>query len=152
MIPYEAFADSAWYIRAMLEGNDRISHNRTCRDEHAGLISHDGFADGSVCLSDRWAGDPLTIMVEKSVRQEEYSMLHKAMDETLTKKQKHALEECVGKGRMQAEVAMEMGISRNAVSGTVERGLGRMRKYYGTEGQAFGRNHFYSPESRKDGN
>ena len=138
----EIFTGCEWTVWAELEGRDRIEHNMDCRDEYAGRVSQDGFAEGGPFVSDRGCGDPLNMLIEEETRLEEYETLYDTMKTELTKKQFDAITRSVWKGQTHEEVAEEMGITRNAVSANISRGVTSLREAYGTQGRKFGRNVF----------
>lgn len=144
IIPYEAFLDCEWHQRAVLEGDDRIDHNRRSKDEYAGLVSYDGFAQGSEYIQCKCTVDPLDMLIEKETLREDYEELDRLMRTSLTDKQRQALEECVGKGRRQADLALELGVTRRTISFRVQRGLTKLREAAGTLDRDFGRNRYYS--------
>ena len=81
----EIFTGCEWTVWAELEGRDRIEHNMDCRDEYAGRVSQDGFAEGGPFVSDRGCGDPLNMLIEEETRREEYETLYDTMKTELTK-------------------------------------------------------------------
>lgn len=146
----EIFTSCEWTVWAELEGRDRIEHNVDCRDEYAGRVSQDGFAEGGSFVSDKGRGDPLNMLIEEETRREEYETLYDTMRTELTKKQFDAITQSIWKGQTHEEVAEEMGITRNAVSANINRGISSLREAYGTQGRKFGRNVFCRSNREED--
>ena len=142
---FDAFAGQPWQIRAFMEGERRLVHNGNSRREYANEISYDGFQEGGECLSDGGVSDPLRMMIEKETQDEELEKLYDCL-EALTEKQRFILIECVVKGRMQLDVANEMGTTRMNVTISLRRTLDKMRRSFGIADQDFGKNMFYRPK------
>ena len=142
VLPFEVFADQPWQIRAFMEGEKRLVHNTNARRYLAGEISYDAAYEGWDMLSDEGEADPLRAIIEEEIRREEISELHKRIS-TLTEKQRYVLIQCVVYGRMQIDLADELGTSRMNITQMLQRGLNKLREYYGTNDRYFGTNHFY---------
>ena len=142
MLPFEVFADQPWQIRAFMEGEKRLVHNTNARRYLAGEISYDAAYEGWDMLSDEGEADPLRAIIEEEIRREEISELHKRIS-TLTEKQRYVLIQCVVYGRMQIDLADELGTSRMNITQMLQRGLNKLREYYGINDRYFGTNHFY---------
>ena len=145
VIPFEAFAGQPWQIRAFMEGEKRLVHNSNNRRRYVSEISYDGFNEGGGFLSDEGMEDPLRKILEKEIREEELEKLHRCLD-ALTEKQRFILTECVVNGRMQLDVANEMGTTRMNVTISLKKTLDKLRKSYGVGEGKFNRNTFYRPE------
>ena len=142
VLPFEVFADQPWQIRAFMEGEKRLVHNTNARRYLAGEISYDAAYEGWDMLSDEGEADPLRAIIEEEIRREEISELHKRIS-TLTEKQRYVLIQCVVYGRMQIDLADELGTSRMNITQMLQRGLNKLREYYGINDRYFGTNHFY---------
>ena len=145
VIPFAVFADQPWQIRAFMEGEKRLVHNTNGRRYLAGEISYDASFEGWDMLSDEGENDPLHLILEEETRREEKAELYR-MIETLTEKQRFVLIQCVVKGRMQIDVAEELGTTRMNVTIMLQKCLDRLREQYGIQGGYFGTNHFYRPK------
>ena len=144
-IPFEVFADQPSQIRAFMEGERRLVHNgNNCR-RMAKDISYDACGEGWDLLSDEGASDPLRAILEREIHEEETEVLHRAL-ESFTEKQRFILFQCVVHGRMQIDVANEMGTTRMNVTISLQKSLKKLREVYGISGRRFERNHFYRPE------
>ena len=123
-------------------GRSGLDHNTNARRYLAGEISYDAVYEGGEFLSDEGEADPLRAIIEEELRREETLELHTRFA-TLTEKQRYVLIQCVVYGRMQIDVADEMGTSRVNVTQMLQRGLNKLREYYGINDRYFGTNHFY---------
>ena len=144
-LPYEVFADQPWQIRVLMEGEHRLVHSSNNQRRYYNEISYDGFLEGGKCLSDEGAADPLYLLLEEEAREEELAKLYDCLD-ALTEKRRFILIECVVNGRMQRDVANEIGTTRMNVSSSIQRTLDRMRGSFGVENRKFSRNTFYRPK------
>ena len=144
-VPFEVFAEQPWQIRAFMEGEKRLVHNMNSRRRYAHELSYDAYIEGWDMLSDDGEHDPLRAMIEEEIRKEEIEQLHRIM-ETLTEKQKFVLFQCVVKGRMQIDVANEMGTTRMNVTISLRKSLNKLRDFYGISDRKFGKNQFYRTE------
>lgn len=144
-LSFEVFAEQPWQTRAFMEGERRLVHNSNNRRRYFNEISYDGFMEGGSILSDEGLSDPLTLLLEAETRDEELAKLHDCL-ETLTEKQRFILIECVVNGRMQIDVANEMGTTRMNVSISLQRTLDKLRTSFGVGDRKFMRNTFYRPK------
>lgn len=144
VLPFEAFADQPWQIRAFMEGEKRLVHNMNSRRQYANELSYDAYVDGWDMLSDDGEHDPLRLLIEEETSTEEKIRLYSIL-ETLTEKQKYILFECVVNGRMQIDVANEMGTTRMNVTISLRKSLKKLREGFEIADRSFPRNHFYRP-------
>lgn len=145
VIPYQEFADRPWEMRAFLEGEDRLVHNDRNSRNYQEVLSLNAAPNGAafnILDSDHGASDPLRLLVEEEVKEEEIRKLHIALSK-LTDMQRFVLMQTVVEGRMQVDVAEELGITRAGVSDTLRKALRKLRKYYGISNGSFSTNHFY---------
>ena len=145
VLPFEAFADQPWQIRAFMEGEKRLVHNMNARRSYANELSYDAYIEGWNMLSDDGEADPLRKIIEEEIRKEENDKLHSILA-TFTEKQRFILFQCIVNGRMQIDVANEMGTTRMNVTISLKKSLDKLREIYGVGDQKFGTNHFYRPE------
>ena len=145
VVPFEVFADQPWQIRAFMEGEKRLVHNMNSRRRYAHELSYDAYIEGWDFLSDEGENDPLRSIIEEEIRKEEITQLHKIL-ESFTEKQRFVLFQCVVKGRMQIDVANEMGTTRRNVTISLRKSLNKLRDFYGISDRKFGKNQFYRTE------
>ncbi len=146
IIPFSEFADQPWQVRVFMEGKDRLVHNQKNRKEGR-TVSIDAYDTDAAWmeLSDLGAGDPLNILVEREIRNEEVKLLHKYLAK-LPDFQREVLMLCVVHGKTHEEAAKVMHTSRQAVTTSLKRALHNLRKMYGISDDCGGRNSF----SRKE--
>lgn len=145
VIPFEVFADQPWQVRVFMEGERRLVHNGNVRRYLAKERSYNVYMEGWNMLSDEGEADPLRKIIEEEIRKEENEKLHSILA-TFTEKQRFILFQCIVNGRMQIDVANEMGTTRMNVTISLKKSLDKLREIYGVSDQKFGTNHFYRPE------
>ena len=143
-VPFEVFADQPWQIRVVIEGEKRIIHNINALQNYFKHCSYNAFLEEGSVLSDEGKGDPLRILIEEEARNEENEELYSILD-SLTERQRFVLIQCVVNGRMQMDVAKELGTSRMNVTIILRYTLNKVRKIYGVKHNNFRQNHFYRP-------
>ena len=128
VVPFEEFASQPWQIRVFMEGDKRLAHNGYNRG--GATTPYDAIGEDSRMLSDQGLGDALRMLIEEETIAEEMEELHRLLNK-ITPKQRFVLIECVVNGRMHADVAAEMGTSRQAVTDCLKKTLCRMRRDFG---------------------
>ena len=144
IIPFEIFVDLPWQLRVMMEGERRLVHNTFSYRNYFKDVFYDACGRGADAFSDEGAGDPLFRLIEEELREEEITKLETIMD-SLTERQRFVLIQCVVKGRMQNDVANEIGTTRSNVSKILSYTLNKIRKAYGIQDNCFKKNLFYRP-------
>lgn len=146
-VPFSEFADQPWQIRVFMEGRDRLVHNQRNRLEGR-TVSIDAYDTELMWyeLSDKGRGDPQRILEERDARQEEIETLYKNLNE-LTERQREIVIMAVVKGIKREDIAAELGMSHQAVTDFLTRALRHLRKIYGVEVKAEGRNCFSHKDS-----
>ncbi len=129
-MPKVFFEKEPWYIRLILEGEDRIDGNRN-RKEQSRTISYSP-------VSEEWKAveDKRESMLETLVRQE---MLGEMM-RVLTTKQQAVLQAFYFQEKTQDQIAREQNISRTDVSSLIFNAIQAIRKRYLAEAQHFQKN------------
>ena len=136
VLPFEAFADQPWQIRAFMEGEKRLVHNMNARRSYANELSYDAYIEGWNMLSDDGEADPLRKIIEEEIRKEENDKLHSILA-TFTEKQRFILFQCIVNGRMQIDVANEMGTTRMNVTISLKKSLDKLREIYAAKPQSY---------------
>lgn len=119
-ISEEFFNQREWYIRLVLEGEDRLSRNQESKEQ--------GWTISYSDVSEEWGmlqteeKSPLEILVGRESINEIF--------EVLTELQKRVFYGCFFQQKTQNELSKELGISPSAVSKTLSRAMNRMRRYY----------------------
>ncbi|MBC5745615.1 sigma-70 family RNA polymerase sigma factor [Lachnospiraceae bacterium MD308] len=112
------FEKEKWYLRLVLEGEDRLSHNQDVREQG---ISYSG-------ISEEWSimGDFSETVLEQLVHQE----MVEEMLGLLTDKQKAVVLGYYMQGKTQMQISKELGVSRLAVRDALVHAVRRIRKKY----------------------
>lgn len=120
----EAFFDrQEWYVRLVLEGEDRVSRNRESQ-EQGKCISYSAISEDWSLLMDVRQFMLEQIIVKESVRE---------MLELLTEKQRTVIIQFFFRQKTQKEIGEELGnVSQQAVSLILTNALRRMRRYLDT--------------------
>lgn len=117
---YYTYLPREWYIRLVLEGEDRLSRNQESKEQ--------GWTISYSDVSEEWGmlqteeKSPLEMLVGRESVNEIF--------EVLTELQKRVFYGCFFHQKTQNELSKELGISPSAVSRTLSRAMNRMRRYY----------------------
>ena len=114
------FEKEPWYVRLVLEGEDRLDRNQREKEKERTVSYH--------AISEEWevmgnAGEnPLEYLVDRENRKE--------ILRCLTERQKAAVSLCFFQQKSRKEAAKELGISSPAVSTILSQAARRLRKKY----------------------
>lgn len=119
----ESFFDcQEWYVRLVLEGEDRVSRNRESREQER-RISYSAVSEDWKLLMDMGQSTLEQIIVKESVRE---------MLELLTERQRTVIIQFFFCRKTQKEIGEELGsVSQQAVSLLISAALQTMRRYSG---------------------
>lgn len=149
VIPFSVFANQPWQVRVYMEGKDRLVHNQNNRKEGRALsIEADHSEEWRRELSDRGQGDPLCLLIEQEICEEESKTVYDCWSK-LTERQREVLTLCVIKGKTRAEAAADLGMSSQAVTDAVRHALRQMRKQFGLHGD-YDRRQYFSRWDKQD--
>ena len=111
------FDDQPWYVRLILEGEDRLWRNRETR-EHNNCVSYS-------CISEEWCelADKGQCLLEKIIAEE---TVRELMD-LLTERQRQMIQRIYFQQKTQKEVSHELGITVPAVSKCISQAMQKMR-------------------------
>ena len=115
------FDDQPWYVRLILEGEDRLWRNRETR-EHNNCISYS-------CISEEWCE-----LVDKRQNVLEKLIIEEAIGEfmdLLTDRQRQVIHQIYFQQRTQREVSRVFGITGPAVSKCISQAKQKMRRNAG---------------------
>ena len=115
------FDDQPWYVRLILEGEDRLWRNRETR-EHNNCISYS-------CISEEWCE-----LVDKRQNVLEKLIIEEAIGEfmdLLTDRQRQVIHQIYFQQRTQREVSRVFGITEPAVSKCISQAKQKMRRNAG---------------------
>ncbi len=112
------FEKEAWYLRLILEGEDRINRNLETRQQRKS-ISYSA-------VSEEWGvlGSLEATVLETAIRQETIQELLGL----LTDRQKEVIVQYFWEQKSQSEIAEKFGVSHAAVSKILTRAINRLRK------------------------
>lgn len=119
-LPEQFFEHERWYLRLVLEGEDRLNRNNEER-ERSWKISYSAISEDWDAMGD-WPGSA----AERLERQETVE----EMMQLLTEKQKTVICGYYMQGKTQAQLARELGVSRPAVKDSLVHAVGKIRKRY----------------------
>ena len=111
------FDDQPWYVRLILEGEDRLWRNRETR-EHNNCISYS-------CISEEWCelADKGQCLLERIIAEETVRELMNL----LTERQRQMIQRIYFQQKTQKEVSHELGITVPAVSKCISQAMQKMR-------------------------
>lgn len=119
-LPEQFFDKEKWYLRLILEGEDRL--NRNCEErERSWNISYSAISEEWVAMKD--LAEPA---IEHLMKQE----LVEEMLQMLTEKQKTVVCRYYLQEKTQIQIAEELGVSRPAVRDLLVHAVGKIRKKY----------------------
>lgn len=120
-ISSDYFDREVWYVRLLLEGEDRIALNGE-KNLKARSISYSAAGDGWIPGAQA-SSNPLDRILEQDRIQELLDMM--------TESQQRVVIRCFIDLDPQNEVAVELGVSPQAVSDLIVKGVCRVRRQYG---------------------
>ena len=119
-LPEQFFEKEPWYVRLVLEGEDRIDHNQRAKEQERNVSYN--------AISEEWEvmgnarENPLEYLVDRENRDE--------LLRCLTGRQRRAVSLCFFQQKSRREAAKELGISSPAVSTILSQAARRLRKKY----------------------
>lgn len=125
-LPEQFFEKEPWYVRLVLEGEDRLEHNQRAKEQER-TASYNA-------ISEEWQvmgnleRNPLKFLVERENIEE--------ILQCLTERQKTAVSLCFFQQKTKREAAKELGITSPAVSAILSQAARRLRKKYPPKNQA----------------
>lgn len=125
-IPEHFFNGEPWYIRLVLEGEDRLERNQRAK-EQGSTVSYHAISEEWEAMGDA-GGNPLQHLVDRENRKE--------ILQCLTERQRSAVSLCLFQQKSRKEAAKELGISSAAVSGILSQATRKLRKKYPSGSQA----------------
>lgn len=125
-IPESFFDQEPWYIRLILEGEDRMGRNQE-EKEQCRTVSYSS-------ISEEWEaiGDPKESALEHLIRQETMEEIRRG----LTPRQRMVLQAFFLQEKTQEQISREMNLSKTTVYFTIFQAKHRMREIYAADGQS----------------
>lgn len=115
-LPEQFFEKEPWYVRLVLEGEDRLDRNQRAKEQEK-TVSYNAISE----IKDM-RENPLERLMDRENRQE---ILH-----CLTERQRAVVSLCFFQQKTRKEAAKELGISSPAVSTILSQAARRLRKKY----------------------
>ena len=128
-LPEQFFEKEPWYVRLVLEGEDRLDRNQRAKEQERNVSYNAISEEWEVMGNER--ENPLESLVERESRKE--------ILRCLTERQKAAVSLCFFQQKSRKEAAKELGISSPAVSTILSQAARRLRK----------KNHFLNHAERE---
>lgn len=124
-LPEQFFEKEPWYIRLVLEGEDRLERNQRVKEQEK-TVSYSAISEEWQVM-ENLKENPLKHFVE---RENMEKMLH-----CLTDRQRMAINLCFFQQKTRKEAARELGITSPAVSVILAQAARRLRKKYPSRNQ-----------------
>ena len=119
-LPEQFFEKEPWYVRLVLEGEDRLDRNQRAKEQERNVSYNAISEEWEVMGNER--ENPLESLVERESRKE--------ILRCLTERQKAAVSLCFFQQKSRKEAAKELGISSPAVSTILSQAARRLREKY----------------------
>ena len=119
-LPEHFFEKEPWYVRLVLEGEDRLDRNQRAKEQER-TVSYSAISEEWEAIGNA-EGNPLEYLVRRENRKEILCCL--------TKRQREAVSLCFFQQKSRKEAARELGISSPAVSAILLQAVRRLRKKY----------------------
>ncbi len=119
-LPEHFFGKEPWYVRLVLEGEDRLDRNQRAKEQER-TVSYSAISEEWEVIGNA-EENPLEYLVHRENRKE---ILH-----CLTERQREAVSLCFFQQKSRKEAARELGISSPAVSAILLQAARRLRKKY----------------------
>lgn len=117
-LPEQYFDRENWYLRLVLEGEDRLSRNFEERERNW-TISYDTLSENGIVMKN------LTESTAEHVTREE--MIEQLL-QNLTKKQRCVIQKYYLQEKTQRQISKELGISQQAVSSMLSQAISNIQK------------------------
>lgn len=119
-IPEYFFEQEAWYMRLVLEGEDRMNYNRDSKEQEK-VVSYS-------CISEEWRimDSMEDSILEQMIRKENVEELLSV----LTEQQRFLIRQLFLRQKSQKQISRETGMTAPAVSQMQARAIRRMRRHY----------------------
>lgn len=125
-LPEQFFEKEPWYVRLVLEGEDRLDRNQRTKEQER-TVSYNA-------ISEEWGAmvetgeNPLESLLERENRKEILCCL--------TERQRAVVSLCFFQQKSRKEAAKELGITSSAVSTILSQAARRLRKKYPSSNRA----------------
>lgn len=120
ILPEQFFENREWYLRLVLEGEDRLNRNREERERNWN-VSYSFVSEDWPAMENRAES-----MLEHLAKQETVAEIL----EILSARQKYVIQKYYLQEETQEQISKELGISQQAVSAMISQAVRRIRKNY----------------------
>ncbi|EOS38928.1 sigma-70 family RNA polymerase sigma factor [Lachnospiraceae bacterium M18-1] len=119
-LPEQFFCEKEWYLRLVLEGEDRLNRNHEAKEQSRSIPYH--------AISEDWAEmeNPAKSVLECFLVRETVSEIL----QFLTERQKYIMERYYLQEETQEQISKELGISQQTVSAVISHAIRNIRKKY----------------------
>lgn len=125
-LPEHFFEKEPWYVRLVLEGEDRLEHNQGAKEQER-TVSYSAISEEWKIMEDI-RENPLEHLMDRENRKE--------ILQCLTERQRAAVRLCFFQQKSRKEAAKELGISSPAISTILSQAARRLRKKYPSDNRA----------------
>lgn len=125
-LPEHFFEKEPWYVRLVLEGEDRLERNQRAKEQE--------WTASYSAISEEW--QVMGSLEENPLKHLEERENIEEILQCLTERQKTAVSLCFFQQKTQREAAKELGITSPAVSAILSQAARRLRKKYPLKSQA----------------
>lgn len=122
----EDMENEVWYVRLVLEGEDRIAHNQNNRQD-ARIVSYSGIGEDWKVLGTRMS------LLEEMLEHEKEECTEEKVLSLLTEKQRYVVKRQYMDHARQEEISEELGVSQQAVSDMSKKAKRRLERHYKCE-------------------
>ncbi len=120
ILPERFFENREWYLRLVLEGEDRLNRNHE-EKERSWNISYSAISENWMAMENRTES-----MLEHLTKQETVAEIL----EILSARQKYVIQKYYLQEETQEQISKELGISQQAVSAMISQAVRSIRKNY----------------------
>ena len=120
ILPEQFFENREWYLRLVLEGEDRLNRNREER-ERSWNVSYSAVSEDWPAMENQAES-----MLEHLAKQETVAEIL----EVLSARQKYVIQKYYLQEETQEQISKELGISQQAVSSVISQAISSIRKKY----------------------
>ncbi len=120
ILPEQFFENREWYLRLVLEGEDRLNRNHE-EKERSWNISYSAVSENWMAMENRTES-----MLEHLTKQETVAEIL----EILSARQKYVIQKYYLQEETQEQISKDLGISQQAVSAVISQAIRSIRKNY----------------------
>lgn len=119
-LPEQFFCKKEWYLRLVLEGEDRLGRNYDAKERSRNISYHAAAEDWAV-MEDLADAVLESLLMRETVAE---------MMQVLTERQRYIVQKYYLQEETQEQISKELGISQQAVSGAISQAISSIREKY----------------------